>query len=993
MSASSTSSLSDKRRDGIRVRWNLHTFSLIGIVGAMWYAGAVQANGAALFIAILTALLGGISYVHARANLRGLEIRLGSIPRSRQGEASKLPVILSAKTGHSPHGLEVLMAGSTSAVLVDKVPSGGAVTTTVPLPQEEAGTQGQIRLVFRSSYPLGLFSAERLVTLEGRRTVHPRPEGSLPPPAPVAHRLVGHLAGSSASARPSRSGDDFAGLREWQLGDSPRHIDWRAAARGRPLMVKTWAGQASGVVEMQWDLISLPEAERASQIAQWIQQCEREGTPYSLQLPNQKLVAGLGEAHARRCLDALAHFAGEQATLVDPKGKRKNKRLPASFERMSHLPAEPLLWLCLALFLISLSLLNVASLLSFGILLLCLLWRAFKLPIPGRWLPLTVIAVGVPLVYWTFGEFSSLEARISTLLILLGGKLLESKTPHDFQVLAMIGWFFCLCNILAEQDLARVVFTLILFAGITVCMVRFRRAVPGMRVPFRVAGSLLAPALPVALVLFLVFPRLDLQNIGRLGSNRFSKTGIPSELNPGRIAQVAKTGTVAFRAAFPNSTLPNTSERYWRCLVLWHCEGMRWTRGNRLPYQPRWKNSPGPQVRQVITLEPHGERWLPALDRPTRIEDQGAILRPDFDGTLASDQPVENMRRFEAFSQLVPEVGELSPAYRMAALQLPAQLSPALRELTEQWKAGAVKDSDIVMEGLGYLAEQGFKYALDPGEYTGEDNLEDFLLRRKIGFCEHFSAGFGTLMRMAGIPTRVVMGYLGGEYSEGGGYMIVRQSDAHAWLEVWLEETGWTRVDPTVALAPGRMNLGLSTFLEGGEEALARQRGSLWWRTSQAARLFWDNLNYDWYEQVIGFNQESQLNWLRWLGVENLRKRWLLGISAGVILLSLIGLTLWLRRPARHDDPWARAWLDFCRRLAKSGVSPRTESEGPLAYAERLSHEGHPQAVLIQQLAGQYAAARYGSQAESLTLFQKTAQQVFAALKVRQPKAIARSVA
>jgi hypothetical protein len=211
---------------------------------------------------------------------------------------------------------------------------------------------------------------------------------------------------------------------------------------------------------------------------------------------------------------------------------------------------------------------------------------------------------------------------------------------------------------------------------------------------------------------------------------------------------------------------------------------------------------------------------------------------------------VRSARRFEVVSRPKLEPEPLPVSRRQAALQLPARLPDSLRSLVEGWRREAAGPEEIVQAALRYFATEGFQYTLEPGTYLGPTALEDFLLRRRTGFCEHFSAAFATLMRLAGVPSRIVMGYLGGEYSERGGYMIVRQSDAHAWTEVWLEGSGWTRVDPTVSAAPARGDLDLESYLLGDVEALERFRSSYWGRGLQQFRLFWDHLNFQWYNTV-----------------------------------------------------------------------------------------------------------------------------------------------
>jgi hypothetical protein len=296
--------------------------------------------------------------------------------------------------------------------------------------------------------------------------------------------------------------------------------------------------------------------------------------------------------------------------------------------------------------------------------------------------------------------------------------------------------------------------------------------------------------------------------------------------------------------------------------------------------------------------------------------------------------------------------------------------------LAQQFKKGAKSDVQIAQAAVELLRAQGFQYTLEPGTYEGPRALDEFLFERRIGFCEHFSAAFATLMRAAGVPARIVLGYMGGEWTERGGYMIVKQSDAHAWTELWLEGTGWTRVDPTAALVPGRMDLDLRTLLMGGEAELERQRNSLWWRGMQTLRLWWDSVEYDWYNTIISFDEESQIAWMAWLGLGQVSGRTLFLASFVFLGLMLTALVFWLRRPARHPDPWARAWQRLCLKLERLGIPARAANEGPLNYAERAAAARPALADEIRRLAGLYAVARYGEEGAALPDFNRAVRQL-----------------
>jgi len=959
-----------------RVRWNRHTLALLAIVGGMWYAAEAQSNGAAHLIALLTAALGAVSWLHARANVRGLSLRLVGARPVAQDESKRVPVELRASGAFSPCGLEVMVVGAEKPVFVERVPSGTTVTVDLPPPARSAGEA--LRILVRSAYPLGLFTAEAVMETSWVRRVHPKPAGELPLPAPDSS-LTGDAAVVS-TAKTQAGGDDFSGLREWRAGDSPRHIDWRSSARGGPLMVKAWSSSAQGGVVLDWHALQLAEAARASQIARWIEICEDEGRPYELRLPETTIRASLGPAHRRRCLDALATQTSlEAGTAASGELKAGSGSTELGFEKSSHLPARPLLLLSLALLLAIWPMQGYIATAGLVVCALCLVWRGLlRMGVPHVVARASVIAAGIAAVWWEYGELRGMEPGIALLLVLAGAKVLESRSPREFQVLGLIGWFLAFCVILLENHLSRAVWVIAVFLLITACMVRFRRSAPGAREPARVTITLLAQALPLVLMLFFVFPRGLLDLSTALGRSRFGETGIDDTLDPGSIAGAALRSEVVFRARFPDGEPPANANRYWRCLTLWDCDGLRWMRGERLGYLPPVvaKKSPN-DVRQVIDLEPHGRLWLPALDLPMSAAMRGSKMLPEFDQTLSSGVPIRSSERIEVvsriedYTQLRPAPRPLPDHHREAALQLPEVISPRLRQLTDAWEAAARNDEQIVNLALNHLRTQGFTYTLEPGQYAGAQGLEEFLINRRTGFCEHFSAGFGTLMRMAGVPSRLVIGYLGGEFSEhNGGYLIVKQSDVHAWVEVWLERYGWFRIDPTAALAPDRVNIDLRAWLAGGAEAAERQRSSLWWRAAQRTRLLWDSLSYAWQDRVIDYNQEAQRGLLAQMGLVQSRLSLLITSIAAVLLVAVL-IAWWLRRPARSVDPWGRAWQRACQKLARAGVRPRFANEGPLAYAERVSKSRPDLAAQIKLLAELYVAGRYGDAGDRLKDFKR----------------------
>ncbi|MFM2166437.1 MAG: hypothetical protein RIS79_808 [Verrucomicrobiota bacterium] len=949
----------------LHLRANWHTLAMIAMLASMWYAAEAQSNGAAYLLALLAGLLTLVSMLHARANLRGLRLRVRSISTAQEGGMARVRLEARNEGPKEACGVEIQVVDGASSVFLDRLEVGQSRVVELQVP-----ATGTLRFLARSVYPLGLYNMEMVVATSAPRRVHAKASGSLPLPAaePLGPTAQLQVAASRSSARGSgRGGDDFAGTREFQPGDSPRHIDWRAVARGRPLVVKTWASDASEVVMLDWEHTPLEDEARAGQLAKWMEVCESEDRLYELRLPGRTLVAGRGQAHHRRCLDALADFTASQSAETHGKGRSAMRqgrgKVRSSFESSSHLPRGPLVALSVALLASFLPLVDVITIPCLVLALLCFAWRVLlKRDAPPLAVRLIMLLAGVVAAWIGYGGHASMEAGMALLAALAGVKLLESRAPREFQVLALIGWFLCLCGIVMDNGLPRMLWCMSVFLLIAACMTRFRLSVPGVWRPAKVTTVMFAQALPLVVVLFIVMPR-GLLNLTATFGGRFMESGIASELDPGSITRVALRMERAFRAEFPEGGVPPNEWRYWRCLTLGDCEGLRWKRGERfgLKQNPR-RPAAGEAVRQELQIEPHGQRWLPALDVPLLVLSGGAALTPEFDDTLVSPFPIRSVTKVSMFSKLQQRQKEPLPAHHRAIyLDHPQNLAAEVYDLAAGWKDAAENDLQIVQLGIQHLQVNGFQYTLTPDEYgNGPDGLKDFLFRGKNGFCEHFAASFATLMRIAGVPSRVVIGFLGGEYSARTGQMIVRQSDAHAWVEVWLEGTGWTRVDPTAALAPGRVGVDMREYLSSSGAALERERLGWWGLMVFETRLFWDRVNYAWQDAIVEYNDELQRNWFASLGWHSGTWWQLLLISIGLLMAGLMVIALLLHRRESERDPWRRAWRQLCQKLARAGFPACRPSEGALGYVQRIAPGNHS----LQNLARLYADGRYGTGAD-----------------------------
>jgi len=462
-------------------------------------------------------------------------------------------------------------------------------------------------------------------------------------------------------------------------------------------------------------------------------------------------------------------------------------------------------------------------------------------------------------------------------------------------------------------------------------------------------GLAVAMALPLALAGFWLFPRLATPLWG-LPENALGRSGLGEQMTPDEWVELFADDTPALRVSFDGPE-PSRQDLYWRGQVLWDFDGRGWSRGNEaLPGGAPALVADAEPIRYQVSLEPTDRRYLVTLDLPLESPQHGTLRR---DLTVLADEPVSRLLQYTGVSSPAARfLGALPESELRSALLLPSGFNPRTRALAERWRVEAAGDDvAIVRRALAWI-DQEFSYSLSVPP-SGRNSVDDFLFETKVGFCQHYSSAFANLMRAAGIPARVVLGYAGGTRNRYGNYWVVRRMDAHAWNEVWLEGRGWIRVDPTAAVAPERI---LDTV-----EDLARSEALLPAAMSFLAPLreLGDWARRGWNDMVLGFNAARQASLLRPLGIENASGTQLVvafAVGAGLAL----ALTLWvlLRGRPPKRDPVLLAWLAFTRRLRRAGLA-KAPSEPPLSFAARAALALPAQAGALESLSRRYADWRY----------------------------------
>jgi transglutaminase-like putative cysteine protease len=573
----------------------------------------------------------------------------------------------------------------------------------------------------------------------------------------------------------------------------------------------------------------------------------------------------------------------------------------------------------------------------------------------------------------SFGYFIGRDPCVAFLFVLVGIKFLEARNARDATLLVCLASFLVVTPFFYGQTPASALAALpalfVLGGALQALALPPGAPAPPWQPALKRSGVLMLQGVPLAALLFLLFPRLASPLWG-LPSDTMAQTGLSERMAPGLISELSLSDAIAFRVDFDRRP-PPPPQRYWRGPVFSRFDGTEWTPGPP-PGAGRFMPQDGEPVAYTVTMEPSGKPWLFALDLPASLPQLTSGLDSEFvrgppvlltrDQQLISRVAISQPLRYRQLSLLRSShaaIDDAAAAREIADnLRLPQGRNPPnpralefARDLRERYP----DDAGYVRAVLSHFRNEPFVYTMSP-PLLEHDPVDLFLFETRRGFCEHYASAFVVLLRAAGIPARVVTGYQGGEINPSGGYLIVRQSDAHAWAEALLDGR-WQRVDPTAAVAPSRIEMGLGGAMPFGEPVpfLARLDDGL----VKQLRLAWDAVNHDWRRNVVGFNQDRQRSLLRGWQLDRL-PGWQLAGGAMLLVAAWLGVVLaWLAWRRRRADRAHALWEDACARLARAGL-PRHPSEGPLDYADRAAARWPEFGVAFRVIGDSYAALRYG---------------------------------
>lgn len=592
---------------------------------------------------------------------------------------------------------------------------------------------------------------------------------------------------------------------------------------------------------------------------------------------------------------------------------------------------------------------------SFLILIVCgiLLWRLYielkYFKPPPSWLS-TLLAVttflGISYGYQTiFGR----DAGVALLIAMMCLKLLEMGTRRDFMVAVFLGYFVVITGFLFDQSVIiglTMTTAVFLLTTALISYHRSRRTLTNQYKSAKLGINLLFQAVPLTIILFVLFPRVHGPLWGLPEQGNSASTGLSNSMAPGQITELAFDNSVAFRVKF-DGEVPPSDKLYWRGPVFTYYDGFMWqelSRSSRKFFGGQWTNKlpPVPQVKFAeginysVMLEPHNANWLLALDLPT-IYPPDSFLSTNYE--LMSEEPVKKIKSYKLTSHLNYTLSAEAPPTNRVYQQIPKFVGPRARELISDFQDKIVDSkpygAQMVNLVLNYFREQPFFYTRTPPPMLDKP-IDQFLFDARRGFCEHYSSAFVVLMRAAGIPARVVTGYQGGELNTIGNYFIVRQSDAHAWAEVWLADKGWVRFDPTSVIPPNRVEQ--AQFRNRFEQSAKTGEATNNWFSEQLKHFDFliDNINHSWNDWIVGYSPKKQRSLFDSFGLKNISANKVVVLLFGLLTVFIVIIAIHLsRHTIRKPSPAQLMFKKFCRKLAKKGFK-YSPAETARSFADRV---------------------------------------------------------
>ncbi|MCU7940784.1 MAG: DUF3488 and transglutaminase-like domain-containing protein [gamma proteobacterium symbiont of Bathyaustriella thionipta] len=612
--------------------------------------------------------------------------------------------------------------------------------------------------------------------------------------------------------------------------------------------------------------------------------------------------------------------------------------------------------------------------------------------LPGRLLRFSLVVIALFILMMNYGILFSQKASLSLLSIMVCLKLLEIHNELDRRnifLILFLGYFVLITHFLHSQDIILSIFVFLNSIILTLMLSSFNRK-PQSALPFkdniRLITHLFVKALPIAIILFLFFPRIPGPLWSLPEDGQSSSTGLSDTMYPGSVSELVDSDEIAFRIDF-NGTIPSADKLYWRGPVLSETDGFLWSQKKPEPLRksfPEVVQNTSDPLSYTITMEPHQKKWLFALEMPTNTQGdtiEGFYLSTDFQ--LLNKYNIHQLTQYDVTSATQFFLNQVTEDELKAALKFPSSSNPETYQLGKQWQATYNDPRQIVLTGLNYFKNNPFYYTKKP-EVMLDNPSDQFLFDELRGFCEHYASSFVLLMRSAGVPARVVTGYQGIEKNDVGNYYIVRQSNAHAWAEVWLEDDGWLRVDPTTMIPANRIEadifqtnlerLNFSSLNFPDLPNLSAQQKTTFYNFYKQLKQSIDNIKHSWNNWILGYDKSKQGLLLKLMGLNTHWQTLIFLLLAAMISLVVIIQLVNIYQQHRKTDKVYHHYLKFINKLNRAGMSLQI-SEGPEAVKQKAIIQFPQQRLLIQNIINHYIQIRYGS-LEDLNLIKKFIKEV-----------------
>ncbi|BAJ02377.1 transglutaminase TgpA family protein [Shewanella violacea] len=627
-----------------------------------------------------------------------------------------------------------------------------------------------------------------------------------------------------------------------------------------------------------------------------------------------------------------------------------------------------LLWLLIINVVILLPLYDKLTPWTMAICGICLVWRygifMGKVAKPPRFLVTSLALASALTLALVTSKIGLLNGLINLLILGYSLKYIEMIDRRDVRIVVIVGYILIAITLLGQQSIYFSIL-LIFIATINTCvLVSLYREDVKLNETARIGVSLIIQSLPLAALLFLVFPRLP--PLWMMPQLKTAQTGLSDEVSFGEIGRLTRSTALAFRVKF-DGTPPMNHQLYWRALVLEDYDGQTWTRhesiktleSNNLA-SSSMPSATGPWLNYSVIAEKSNQHWLFALD--VAFSDTLDIIQlPDYRlySTKSLTQTFQyNVKSFTS----VPMDLSLTDNVRNINLRLPEQSNPRTHQLAESFATRYPNPVKRLNAMMSYFTEQAYFYTLSPPP-VGPQQIDDFLLENKAGFCVHYASALTFMARASGIPARMVTGYQGGEWNKRAQYLSIYQYMAHAWVEVWLEGRGWIRLDPTSMIAPERILEGFDAYFQGRNSYFIDSPFSALrlrdYPLLNELRLTLASIDFYWSVWVLGFDSSKQEQVLhQLLGTITKQKLAFFMLTSLSLIILVIAYSAGLLHFTRDKDKVSSAYLRVCRLLHKKGVSRRLD-QGPLDFCLKVETQLPVIAEDFSQLTQYYIALKY----------------------------------